>query len=223
MGLYKLYVLELSGAWAPENPFGFGSVGLMDGGTNGPTAAGLSYQYVSLGAGDAQHTAQIATMAFAFPLGQSLSLGLSGRHVGMSGAEKANAVTGDAGLLLNLGGLVFSVAGHNLIDINHVEFQRYYSAGAGYVAQSFSLAGDVRGDYNGPSPRYSWNAGGELVLGSTVPLRLGYSHDAIAQANRLGGGIGILMDGSALDLGYSHELGGLKSRLLALTLRMQMM
>jgi hypothetical protein len=223
MGLYKRYLLELSGAWDPQNPFGFGSIGILDGGTSGPTAAGLSHQWVTLGTGGDQRTAHISTLAFAFPLGQALSLGFSGRNVLMSGAETANAVTGDVGLMLNLGGIVLSAAGHNLIDINHVDFQRYYSAGAGFVSQSFSLGADVRGDYNGASPRYSLNAGGELVLGNAIPLRLGYSHDAINRAERLGAGIGLLMDGSALDLGYSRQLGSFKSNLLALTLRMQMM
>ncbi len=220
IGLQKRYLIELSGAWDPRNPFGFGSIGVLDSVTS-PLAAGLSYRLVSLGTGDTQRTAHINTAAFAMPFGQALHIGVSTRHILMTGAREANSMTGDAGLLLNLGGFVLSFAGHNLIDIGNDEFQRYFSASTGFVARTFSLAVDVRGDFNEPDPRFSWGAGGELVLGGVFPIRGGYSFDALSQARRVSGGLGFLIDGGAVDASYSHELGGAKSRLLALTLRMQ--
>ncbi len=220
LGIQRRYIIELSGAWDPRNPFGFGSIGVLDGVTS-PLAAGLTYRLVSLGTGATQRTAHINTAGFAIPFGQVLHIGLSTRHILMTGSQTANALTGDAGLLLKLGGFVLSVAGHNLIDIHNPEFQRYFSASTGFVAQAFSLALDVRGDFNEPDPRFSWGAGGEWVIGGVLPLRAGYSRDGISRVQRVSGGLGLNISGGGIDMSYSHELGGAKSRLLALTLRMQ--
>ncbi|MGA9521304.1 MAG: hypothetical protein WBV82_07560 [Myxococcaceae bacterium] len=220
IGLHKRYLVELSGAWDPRNPFGFGSLGVLDGVTS-PVAAGLTYRLVSLGTGATQRTAHINTAGFSIPFGQAFHIGVSTRHILMTGAQTANAITGDAGMLLNLGGFVLSVAGHNLIDIQNPEFQRYFSASTGFVTQSFSVAADVRADFNEPDARFSWGAGGEWIIGGAVPVRAGYSRDGITQAQRLSGGLGLIIGGGGFDLSYSHELGGAKSRLLALTLRMQ--
>ena len=46
ISLRKRYLIELSGAWDPRNPFGFGSIGVLDSVTS-PLAAGLSYRLVS--------------------------------------------------------------------------------------------------------------------------------------------------------------------------------
>lgn len=220
MGVHRRYLIELSGAWDPRNPFGFGSLSIMDSATS-PMAAGLSYNLVSLGTGPTQHTAHVNTAAFSIPFANVLHLGASLRHVLMTGSRSANAMTGDAGLLLNLGGVVFSFSGHNLIDIHNPDFFRYYAIGGGFVGQSFSLGADVKADFNGPTPRYALGIGGEYVFGDTVPIRAGYSHDGWRNARVITGGAGIRIDGSAFELAYQHELGGAFSRLLALTLRMQ--
>jgi hypothetical protein len=219
LGLFKRYLIELSGAWDPNNPFGFGSVGVLDSVTSA-MAAGLSYRLVTVGKDADQRTAHINTAAFSIPFGQVLYAGVSTRHILMTGSRTANALTGDAGLLLNLGGFVLSVTGHNLIDINNEDFRRYFSASTGWVTQTFSVAADVRADFNEPVPRYSWGAGGEYVIGGAFPIRAGYSQDGITRAQRVSGGLGVLIDGGAVDASYSHELGGANSRLLALTLRM---
>ncbi|MBX5482443.1 MAG: hypothetical protein IRZ16_11500 [Myxococcaceae bacterium] len=220
IGIYKRYLIELSGAWDPRNPFGFGSVSVMDSVTS-PLSAGITYHLVSLGSGETQRTAHINTGAFSIPFGPTLSIGLSMRHVLMTGAQNANAVTGDAGVVLNFGGLVFGFSGHNLIDIRNPEFQRFYALSVGWTSPVFSLAADVRGDFNGPTPVFAVSAGGEYVLGNFLPIRAGYAWDQFRRARLVTGGLGLMIDNAEIDFGYQHELGGSSSRLLALTLRIQ--
>lgn len=220
LGVQKRYLIELGGAWDPRNPFGFGSVSVMDSATS-PMAAGLTYHLISVGANEHQRTAHVNTAAFSIPFGNALHMGMSMRHVLMTGATSANALTGDAGLLMNLGGIVFSLSGHNLIDIYNPDFPRYFAASGGFVSPVFSFAADVKGNFNGPQPIFSLSAGGEFVLGNAVPLRAGYTHEGWRNARIISGGVGLNIENGALDFGYQHELGGAYSRLLAITLRMQ--
>src|ERR687891_2729967 len=48
LAIFRRYLVELTGAWDPRNPFGFGSVSEMDSASGG-LAAGLAYPLVSLG------------------------------------------------------------------------------------------------------------------------------------------------------------------------------
>ena len=220
LGVYKRYLIELSGGWDPRNPFGFGSVALMDSVTS-PLAAGIEYHLISLGNEGDHRVAHVNTAAFSIPFGQALHIGVSTRHVLMTGSRDANAITGDAGLLLNLGGFVMAVSGHNLVDIYNPDFQRYFAASVGWTSPVFSLSTDVRGNFNGPSPLFAVSAGGEWVIGNTVPIRAGYSWDQFRNARILAGGLGVNIEGGALDFAYQYELGGSFSRMMALTLRLQ--
>lgn len=221
MGVFRRYVIELSGAWDPRNPFGFGAISVMDSATN-PLAAGVNYQLVSVGSGADHRVAHINTAAFGLPFGDVLHVGMSARHVLMTGAHAANAITGDAGVLLNLGGLTFSVAGHNLVDIYNPDFPRYYSGAAAFLTPVFSIAADVKADFNGANPAFAFSGGGEYLLFNALPVRAGYTHDLIRNARVVSGGLGFFVENGSVDVAYQHELGGSFSRLLALTLRMQL-
>jgi hypothetical protein len=220
VGLFKRYVIELSGAWDPRSSFGFGSLGVMDAVTS-PLAAGLSYHLISLGTEGTERVAHVNTGAFSLPIGQVLYVGMSMRHVLMTGARSANAVTGDAGVLLNLGGLVFGVSGHNLVNIHNPEFARHFAASAGFISPVFTVVADVRGDFNGEEPKLAWSAGGEYLLGGALALRGGYAQDRFTTARRVSGGLGLNIDGGGIDFSYGHELGGRSSRMFGLALRVQ--
>lgn len=220
LAVYRRYLIEIGGAWDPRNPFGFGSVSVMDSVTS-PLAAGLSYTLVSLGGEGNRRVAHLNTGAFSMPIANVLHVGASMRHVLMTGDRSANALTGDAGLLLQLGPLTLTGAGHNLIDIANPDFPRYFSAGVGFSLPLFSLAVDGRGQFGGEAPVYALSAGGEFIVGRLVPIRAGYSHDNFRGSKTITGGAGIFIQNGAVDLAYQHELGGAYSRLFSLTFRMQ--
>jgi hypothetical protein len=220
LAVFRRYVVEFTGAWDPRNPFGFGSVSVVDS-VSGGLAAGIAYHLVSLGSGESHRVAHLNTAAFCLPLGEVLQVGLSARHVVMSGARQANAITGDAGLLLRLGAVMATVSGHNLVDIGNPEFPRTFAGALGLITPQFTLAADVLGDFTGERPAYSFSGGAEWVLGGVVPLRAGFTRDLIHGGSFVGAGLGLNIEGGGLDLGYRHELGGSYSRLLALTLRIR--
>ena len=219
LSLQKRYLIELGGAWDPRNPYGFGSLSVMDSVTS-PLAAGLSYTLMSLGSGDAQRTAHVNTGAFAIPFG-AFHVGASMRHILMTGARSANALTGDAGALLQLGPLSLGFTGHNLIDIRNPDFPRHYSAGLGFALPIFSIAVDGRGYFEGEEPQYAFHTGAEFILARQFPLRAGYAHDNRRGSRTVTAGAGVFIQNGAVDLAYQHELGGSYSRLLAITFRLQ--
>jgi hypothetical protein len=165
MAAFRRYQFDLSGTWDWGNRFAFASTSLIDSQTS-RLAAGVGYQLVTLGRDETRRTAHVNTLAFAFPLLDFLLVGVSGRHLLMSGAATANAITMDAGVALKIGEpFALAAAMHNLIDTPHAELSRYYSFSAGFTAGVFSLGVDARADFNGPDPRLLWSAGGEYVFG----------------------------------------------------------
>ncbi len=215
----KRYLIELGGAWDPRNPWGFGSLSVMDSATS-PLAAGLSYSLMSLGSGDAQRVAHVNTGAFAIPLG-AFHVGASMRHILMTGARSANALTGDAGALLQLGPLSMAFTGHNLIDVRNPDFPRHFSAGLGFALPVFSVALDGRGYFGGEEPVYAFHSGAEFILARQFPLRAGYIHDNLRGARTVTAGAGVFIQNGAVDLAYQHELGGSFSRIFSITFRLQ--
>lgn len=218
--LYRRYQLELTGAWDAQTKFGFGSLAIADSATS-EIAAGVSYDYVSLGRGEERRTVHLNTLALAVPLGGSFFLGASGRHVLMPG--RANAVTMDAGLLIRpVPSLAIAASGHNLIDIHNPDVTRYFQLGSAFLGNLFTAAFDVRADFQDEeAPQLSYGAGLEYVTGNAFPVRGGYSYSAVTRTHFLSGGLGLITEGGGMDLAYRHELGGAGSRMLALTIKVQ--
>src|SRR5262249_21754649 len=158
----------------------------------------------------------------ALPFGDALMIGVSSRYLIMRGARQANAITGDAGILVRPSDfLSLGVSAHNLIDTGNPELTRYYSAHAGVFAGLLTVAADVRADFVTTNrPTLTYNGGMEFLAGQNIPLRAGYTWDGFTRSSQLGLGIGILTSGGGLDLAYRHDFGGEKGRLIALTFKL---
>jgi hypothetical protein len=222
IAMYPSYRVEVTGGWDYQAKEGLVGATLMDANTSA-LAAGLDYHLVSLGRGIQRSTAHLGTLAFATPLAQGLYLGASTRYLSMSGARQASATTVDAGVILRLGeSLSVGVSGHNLIETDTIEMSRYYSAHAGYVAGELALAVDARGDFiTGGASTFTYNAGLEYLLGQAFPVRVGYTYDGFTGNSLLGLGLGLVSQGTGIDLAYRHDFGDGKGRLVALTIKMQ--
>ncbi len=223
MALWKTYRMELTGGWDLHNKDVEGGLSIMDAKT-GDLAAGLDYHLLSLRSGDSRATAHYSTLAFAFPLTPGVLIGTSIHYLRLGGARPANATTVDAGVLLRLSdGLTAGFSAHNLIDTQNEALTRYYSVHAGYLAGLLTVAADVRADFEtGDKALYTYSAGAEYILSQTLPVRFGYTYDGLRKASRLGMGLGFLTgEGGGFDLGYRHDLGGEKTRMLVLTVKLQ--
>jgi hypothetical protein len=183
----------------------------------------VSYQLISLGKGTQRATAHLNTVALAVPLADSLMIGVASRYLLMRGARLANAITGDAGILVRPSDfLSIGVSAHNLIGTGNPELTRYYSAHAGVFAGLLTVAADVRADFEtNHQTTFTYSGGMEFVLGQNIPLRAGYTWDGFTRSSQLGLGIGVLTGGGGFDLAYRHDFGGEKGRLIALTFKVQ--
>lgn len=223
IGVFPRYQIELGGAWDVTGKSAQASVAVLDS-VSSPLAMGLSYNLVSFGQATARRTAHVNTVAMGLPIVQNLLwFGGSGRHLVMSGAAQANAITADAGLVLKLlEGLYAGIAAHNFIPTGHRELAAYYSASAGWMMGVFGVAADLRADFrSGTGPLYAISVGAEYVVGNFMPLRVGYEFDDIGLAQHVGAGIGFLSAGGTIDLAYRHDLSG-PGRMVALSVRFQM-
>jgi opacity protein-like surface antigen len=223
IALWKMYRMELHGSWDTAGKDAFGGVSLMDAKTS-DLAAGLDYHILSLRSGEGRTTGHYSTLAFALPLTPGILIGTSVHYLKLSGPRQANATTVDAGLMLRLSdGFTTGFSAHNLIDTQNAELTRYYSLHAGYLAGLFTVGADVRADFESRDKTvFTYSAGLEYILGQAFPLRLGYTYDGFQEASQLGFGLGFMTEtGGGIDLGYRHDLGGERGRLLALTIKLQ--
>ncbi|MCP3058179.1 hypothetical protein LXT21_05315 [Myxococcus sp. K38C18041901] len=224
MALWPAYRFEGTGAWDTALKEGMLGISVIDGATS-KLAMGVDYHWVSLGRGGARTTAHLSSLGVGFPLTPGILIGGVARYLRMSGMGRyANSVTVDTGLLMRLSqSFVAGVSGHNLINTENVELSRYYTGHIGIMSGMLTLAGDVRADFETDDKTTLTYAGGaEYLLGMQVPIRAGYSYDGFTRTSRVSTGLGFMTEqGGGLDIAYRHELGGEKSRMLALTIRLQ--
>ncbi len=221
LSAFKRYQIEASGAWDIPNGMGFGTVVLAD--STNPVAAGISYHFVTFG-GLQRRYAHVTTVATAYALAPWLHLGVSGRHHVIIGATNTNSVTVNAGLVIRPAEwLSLGISGHNLIVNFNPDITRYFVASASsLIAGQLSPCFDLRADFNGPTPRFSYQGGIEWLIGMSFPIRVGYQFDGIANHQYLSGGLGWFVQGSGIDVSYRHELGGANGRMVSLTLKLQL-
>lgn len=221
--MYKRYQVELSGAWDVTTKWAFGSVAIAD--STQEVSAGIAYHLVSLGRGDNRRIAHFNTVATAYAASESIHLGVSARHLLMTGAREANAITMDAGVLVRITeGLSIGFSGHNLIDTANPELTRYYALAAAWTIGGLTAAFDLRADFGiAEVPvQLAYSGGLEYILGDSFPVRAGYSYDTVMGTQHLSAGLGYMYQGGGIDIAYRHELAGNDGRLFSLTFKMQM-
>lgn len=218
MAIFRLYQMDLTGAWDPGLNEGFVSLAVRDSKTSN-VAAGLSYHYLVVHENGRRRTAHLTSAAFALPISQSLSIGFRGKYLYMPGTDSVNAGTLDIGLSLQpTPGLIFGLSADNVIDTHDPELGRYYSASLSYLTGKLAIALDVLGDpgaKGGIKPIY--DVGAEYIFGSVLPVRVGYTGNTYTKSNYLSLGLGYLTPKASLDLSYRHQFNG-KGRMILLTL-----
>lgn len=191
--------------------------------STGSTAAGIAYERAMKGA----DTGNVFHLALAFPIAERFYAGATGKLLQLSGAEKAKAVTADAGIFwqvteyVSIGGV-----GYNLVSIHHPGLAPR-AVGAGIAIGTdrlFQLTADWKGELerrdgqSGTKNRYA--IGAELLLASTVPLRGGFIVDEVLDTRWWTAGIGLVSgNGVAIDLGYRQSTTDPTARELGASLR----
>jgi len=224
IALYRMYRMELHGSWDAHGRDTFGGLSVMDAKTSA-LAAGLDYHLLSLRNGAGRTTAHFTTLALAFPITPGVLVGSSVHYLRARGGPfDANATTVNAGLLLRFSdGFTVGFSGHNLVDTKNAELTRYYTAHTALIAGLLVVGADVRADFDSREDSvFTYNVGAEYILGQVLPVRLGYSYDGFNETSQLGVGLGFMtQEGGGIDVGYRHDFGGEKGRVLSLSIKMQ--
>lgn len=187
---------------------------IVDSKTNKKLSAGVGYSYIlgreqsRLGSG---HDIRLALAVPA--LRDRVSVGLEGRYVIFKGdrTELARGFTMKAGFLFQLiERLHLGVSGSNLIDIcNQPRRCRgvtplTLNGGISYgESTSFLVSADVGVDLGTDDARahLEYKAGGEYLIGGTVPVRLGYQHRTLTGQHLLSTGVGWRTSRFGIDVG----------------------
>lgn len=221
ISLYRRYQIEASGAWDIPNGYGWGGTAVVDSQTS-EVAGGASYQLVTFNTPEGRNTAHVSTLALAMGFGSIVHIGLQGRYHLIYGPAATNSITMGAGVIVRpWEWLCLSLSGHNLIPVNSIYIQRYFSLAVSSMIGMFTPTFELRGDFNASVPRFAYSGGIEWIAGGAVPLRAGYVWDGIAGTQYAGAGIGYFSEGSGVDIAYRHEFGGHNGRMVALTIKVQ--
>lgn len=222
LSLYQRYQIELSGAYDFAHQFGHGTVVFADSQTS-QVALGISYSYATYGGAQRRH-AHVTTMASSVALGEKLLVGLSLRHYGILGATDGHTFTTNLGFVVRpVKEIFFGASAHNLILGANPDITRYFVVSFGaLIADQVTPAIDLRLELVDGQPTFVGMAGAEWLIGKLVPVRLGYQGAFATQQHYISAGVGIFVEGSGVDLSYRHELSSEASRLLSLTLKLQL-
>lgn len=218
MSLYQHYDLELNGAWDITRGGAWASAGVMD--STNKLSAGVAYHLVSFGDFGDRTLAHLNTIALSAPLVENtVFVGASVHYLFSSGALQANAVTGDAGVMVRLfEAFTVGLSANNVIDTRHPDLATYFTASAAFSNGTLTVLADARGQLQeGQGPLLGFNTGAELVFAEGIPLRAGWSLDE-AGHTFLSGGAGWMFEGGGVDVAYRHELNGI-GRAVAVTIK----
>lgn len=218
MGAIPAYRVGLKGSWDPNLKDGYAGVSLVDS-QAGAVMAGFGYHFASAGRGEDRRDAHVATAGTAFLLADWLIAGFSSHYIGMTGARKANALTGDGGVLLRFGRLLnLGVSAHNVIPIHNPDFPFYWMGSMSLQFEVVNLAVDARMQPDREDSPYTLHSGLEIAAIRWLPLRGGYSYDFALQEHTWSAGLGFAWGTGSLDLGYMRSIGGREKQQLAASL-----
>ena len=167
-------------------------------------------------------------LALAYPLGDKLAFGATGRYLrvdqavaeGPLGASLASdgtstspilsKVTFDAGLTVApIDALRIGVVGHNLTDIGNALAPTTVVGGIGYTTTDLILEADGMADFT------TWGktqarvmAGGELFLADHFPIRLGYRYDEGLNTHAIAAGLGYIDQHWSFEVSGRHDIVG---------------
>lgn len=184
----------------------------------GPVAAGLAYTYGSfrpdgMVAGNDRLQGHRLEASTAVRLSNTSAFGMTSRYITydyMNGetedeAKSFSLFTLDVGLQWRLSDtLSFGLVGYNLLNSDQPEVPISWGAGLGYLVGTLSIELDVR--YNAKIGGAKFSAGAGYVVGELLPLRIGGAYDRKTGEWSISGGIGIIVDNFAIDVGYRQTL-----------------
>lgn len=219
--LYRVYHLEALAAFGPEARRQSYGAAIADSSTS-RLAGGFGGTWSQMDPDGIKRQWADLRLTLAYPLGDRLSLGLTGRYLrlsqrtgagplgaslasdGTSGDPIFNAFTFDAGLAAAVTEQIrIGVSGRNLTVPDTGLAPTVLAGGIGYSNQTFTVEADSHLDFTTyGSVRSRAMIGAEILAADRFPLRAGYRYDAGTKAHAVSLGTGYV------DRQFSIEVGG---------------
>jgi len=225
---------EITGffAWDTAAPGAFWNASIVDA-TTLPLALGLSYTHVGAGTGSpsaqasdpldfGRYVGATARLALAYPLSDALSVGINAEWLNYAGDlaqdgtfAQISAITGSAAIAVHpTPQLTLTGIGYNLVPIGlgSALAPRRFALGGSYGSDTtFRVDVDGIGTWTSfPVPQTTGldlHVGGEIFVAGTVAIRAGYFYSGVTETNFGSVGLGLVMPGFAIDVGYRQSLG----------------
>lgn len=234
--LVRSYSFEGSYGFSGDRPGHAWSISGVDSRTNPQLALGVQGTWIDSEEGGLDRSGKRFRGGLASGAqwdGGSLQLGVGVHYLdltkalsqdaGEAAAEQVEFLTMDAGMVLDLGGVLrIAAVAQNLVDTKSIEeAPRTVGFGATAAFSRFELSFDTELDLETvpgePTPSYA--AGTQVLLGGAAVARAGYSTDGITGAKRIAGGLGYVSREMAADVGVSKRIEGPEDWLVSFGLR----
>jgi hypothetical protein len=218
MALAPLYHVESQVQFSPA--FGRWAFGgnVVDSMTN-KLAAGMSF-IGTIGNGETGYSGMDGRVGLAFPIVDSVAIGISGRYMSYgregeapAGVDQESPVgqgfTMDGSIALSLDIVRIAAIAQNFIDIGSLLAP--FRAGGGVallVGDYLTISADVLADLTSfENPEALVGGGLEFLAGGLVPLRAGYRYDSGRGAHSITGGLGYVDQKFGIELGLRQDVG----------------
>jgi hypothetical protein len=165
-------------------------------------------------------------LSLAYPLGDKLALGATGRYLrvdqavgtgplgdsvpslGTSGSPILNTFTFDAGATVApIDSLRIGIVGHNLTGLNNGLAPTTLAGGVGYTGHDIVLEADGLADFSTwGKTRARAMVGGEIFLADHFPIRVGYRYDAGLNTNSVSAGLGYIDKKWSIEIGARQDI-----------------
>ena len=226
LALYRVYHLEALAAFSPEARRQSYGGAVVDSSTS-KLAGGFGGVWSMMDPDGIHRQWTDLRLTLAYPLGDRLSLGATGRYIrgsqlvdrGPLGTSLAssgtpndpivNQFTFDAGAAVAITEQIrVAVSGHNLSAPSTSLAPISVGGGVGWSNQVVSAELDTQVDFRTySSARDRLKAGGEVLVADHVPLRAGYRYDAGMKNHTIGLGAGYVDRRFSIELGGSRAVG----------------
>jgi len=213
--LARLYHVEsLFGYLAGESAYWLGA-SVADSVSN-RIAAGMTARRI-FGGGARPYDGYDGRMSLGMPISQSIGIGVSGRYFKLTRSNQRSSFRTRKGFTMDVSVRITPTDGLNIAALGYNLINRHTSLAptllGGSVAYSFSDRFSVGGDFlvditTFDQAEYLAGGGVELLVGDSVPIRMGYRHDTGRGAGRLSGSIGYVEQSFGVDLAFQQPITG---------------
>ena len=222
MPLSSVYHIEALTGFSPSSGRWTLGAAVVDSSTS-RLAAAMSFRGILSSKSDG-YSGYDGRIGLGFPLGEFLSVGLSGRYVSItadaqegaeSGEELVQGFTLDASIVIQpFAGFRVAALANNLILLDSPLTPRLVGGSMSYSMENqLTVGADVLVDTNtnidGESAPHVLAGGGiEYFAGGAVPIRLGYKYDTGREIHTLSGGLGYLDQHFGVEASLQQDVSG---------------